>query len=239
VVPTPIGRPGDFNTKISASFLDHAMTAARFFRKLGSAIFPENIMGYALRDERRYTYGDYRHWPEEVRYELIDGAAFLMAPAPSLDHQTLAGEVFHQIRTALEGNPCRVLMAPVDVLLSRSACAEDEVDTVLQPDVLVVCDPGKLTPRGVRGAPDWVLEVISPSSASHDQIVKLAAYERAGVKEYWLAHPTDKVLTIYRHDGKSFGRPRIVDLSGETPVTVLAGVVVRWEPVVSRFLPQT
>jgi len=214
------------------------MTAAPVFRKLGLCIFPESIMGYALRDEKRYTYGDYRHWPEDVRYELIDGAAFLMAPAPSLDHQTLAGEVFHQIRTALEGNPCRVLMAPVDVLLSRRDCTDDEVDTVLQPDVLVVCDSGKLTPRGVRGAPDWVLEVISPSSASHDQIVKLAAYERAGVKEYWLAHPTDKVLTIYHHDGTAFGRPRIVDLSGETPVAVLPGVVVRWEPVVSRFLPQ-
>jgi Uma2 family endonuclease len=195
-------------------------------------------MGDALRDEKHYTYGDYRHWPEDVRYELIDGAAFLMAPAVSLDHQTLAGEVFHQIGTALEGDTCRVFMAPVDVLLSRANCAEDEVDTVLQPDVLVVCDGGKLTPRGVRGAPDWVLEVISPSSASHDQIVKLAAYEKAGVKEYWLAHPTDKVLTIYRHDGTAFGRPRIVDLSGETAMAVLPGVVARWEPVVSRLLPQ-
>lgn len=195
-------------------------------------------MGYALRDKQHYTYGDYRLWPEEVRYELIDGTAFLMAPAPSLDHQTLAGEVFHQIRSALEESPCRVLMAPVDVLLSRADCADDDVNTVLQPDVLVVCDGKKLTPRGVRGAPDWVLEVISPSSASHDQIVKLAAYERAGVKEYWLAHPTDKVLTIYRHDGMAFGRPQIVDLSGETAVGVLQGVVVRWEPVVSRFLLQ-
>jgi len=195
-------------------------------------------MGYALRDEKRYTYADYRSWPEDVRYELIDGEAYLMAPAPSLDHQTVAGEIFHQIRSKLEGHPCRVLMAPVDVFLCQADCPEDQVDTVLQPDVLVVCDPGKLTPRGVRGAPDWVLEVISPSSASHDQIVKLAAYERAGVKEYWLAHPTDRVLTIYRHDGKAFGRPQIQALTGETPVGVLPGVIVRWEPVVSRFLPQ-
>ncbi|MDD5298088.1 MAG: Uma2 family endonuclease [Rhodocyclaceae bacterium] len=196
-------------------------------------------MGYALRDERHYTYGDYRHWPEDLRYELIDGIAFLMAPAPSLDHQTLAGEVFHQVRTALRDSPCRVLMAPVDVLLGQADCADDELDTVLQPDLLVVCDPGKLTPRGVRGAPDWVLEVISPSSASHDQTVKLAAYERAGIREYWLAHPVDRVLTIYRHDGQAYGRPTIQELSGETPVGVLPGVIVRWEPVTSRFLPQS
>lgn len=194
-------------------------------------------MGYALRDERRYTYADYRAWPEDVRYELVEGAAFMMAPAPSVDHQTLAFEVGHQIRTALEGHPCRVLMAPVDVLLAHADEADDAIATVVQPDVLVVCDPGKVTPRGIRGAPDWVLEVISPASASHDQIVKLAAYERAGVREYWLAHPADRILTIYRLDGAAYGRPQIVELAGETPVGVLGGVAVRWAPVVERLLP--
>ena len=196
-------------------------------------------MGYALRDQNRYTYADYRTWPEDVRYELIDGAAFMMAPAPSVDHQTLAFEVGHQIRAALEGHPCRVLMAPVDVLLNAADCADDAVDTVVQPDVLVVCDPAKLTPRGIRGAPDWVLEVISPASAGHDQTVKLAAYERAGVKEYWLAHPGDRVLTIYRHDGTAYGRPRIMELAGATPVEVLPGVTIRWEPILARLLPQS
>lgn len=194
-------------------------------------------MGYALRDQRRYIYADYRAWPEDVRYELIDGAAFLMAPAPSVNHQTFAFEVGRQLGNALEGHPCRVLLAPVDVLLGAPEQSEDEVDTVVQPDVLVVGDPAKVTPRGIRGAPDWVLEVISPSSASHDQILKLAAYEKAGVREYWLAHPTDRVLTIYRHDGTAYGRPEIRELVGETPVGVLPGVTVRWEPIVARLLP--
>lgn len=79
---------------------------------------------------------------------------------------------------------------------------------------------------------------MSPASASHDQTIKLAAHERAGVREYWLAHPGDRVLTIYRHDGTAYGRPRIMELAGETPVEVLAGVTVRWEPVVARLLPQ-
>ncbi len=195
-------------------------------------------MGYALRDQHHYTYADYRAWSEDMRYELIDGAAFLMAPAPSLDHQTVAFEVGHQIRTALDGHPCRVLVAPVDVLLGPAERGEEAIDTVVQPDVLVVCDPAKLSPRGVRGAPDWVLEVLSPASASHDQTVKLAAYERAGVREYWLAHPADRVLTIYRHDGTAYGRPRIMELAGETPVEVLPGVTVRWAPVVAKLLPQ-
>jgi hypothetical protein len=146
------------------------------------------------------------------------------------------GQSGRQLGNALEGHPCRVLMTPVDVLLSQAGEAADTADTVLQPDVLVVCDPQKVTPRGIRGAPDWILEVISPASASHDQIIKLAAYERAGVREYWLAHPADRVLTIYRHDGTAYGRPRIVELTGETPVGVLAGVTVRWEPVVARLL---
>lgn len=196
-------------------------------------------MGYALRDDKRYTYADYRNWPDDVRYELIDGTAFLMAPAPSVDHQTLAFEVGRQLGNALEGHPCRVLAAPVDVLLGATAAASDDaVATVVQPDVLVVCDPAKVTPRGIRGAPDWVLEVTSPTSASHDQTVKLAAYERAGVREYWLAHPGDRTLTIYRHDGTAYGRPQIAELKGETALAVLPGVVIRWEPVVARLLPQ-
>ena len=195
-------------------------------------------MGHALRDEKRYTYGDYRHWPEDVRYELISGSAFLMAPAPSLDHQTVAVQVSRQIANALGEGSCRVLVAPVDVLLGATGAADDEADTVVQPDVLVVCDPGKLTPRCVRGAPDWILEVVSPSSAGHDQIVKLAAYERAGVREYWLAHPMDRILTIYRHDGTAYGRPQVLELMGTTPVGVLPGVTINWDAIVALFLPR-
>lgn len=194
-------------------------------------------MSYALRDERRYRYGDYRGWPEDSRYELIDGVAYLMAPAPTTDHQTLLLELAFQVRSALEGAPCRVLVAPVDVLLPRGAESDDEIDTVLQPDMLVVCDPTKVTMRGVRGAPDWAVEVLSPSSASHDQTIKLAAYERAGVREYWLVHPTDRVLTVYRLGTSGYGKPVIQELSGETAVGVLAGVTVHWESIVSRLLP--
>ena len=103
--------------------------------------------------------------------------------------------------------------------------------------LLVVCDPAKLDRRGVRGAPDWVVEVLSPSTASHDQIAKRRVYERAGVAEYWLVHPADRVLTIYRLEGAEYGKPDIRELAGESEIGVLPGVVVAWDALVAR-LPQ-
>jgi Uma2 family endonuclease len=194
-------------------------------------------MTYALRDSGRYTYADYRRWPDNARYELIDGAAYLMAPAPSVNHQILAFEVARQVADALQGGPCRVLVAPVDVLLPRPGQEEEEVDTLVQPDVLVVCDPAKVHQRGIRGAPDWVLEVVSPASAAHDQTRKLMAYERAGLPEYWLAHPVDRVLTIYRLQGSTYDRPLVTELVGTTSIDVLPGVTLTWAPIVEHLLP--
>lgn len=192
-------------------------------------------MGLLLRDRERHTYGDYLAWPEDVRYELIDGFAYLMAPAPDLAHQDIAGEIYFQVRRALEGKPCRAFIAPVDVRLPKTGEADDAVDTVVQPDVLVVCDEAKLDRRGVRGAPDWVVEVISPASASHDQVIKRRLYERYGVREYWLVHPADRVVTIYRLLGKEYGKPEAQELSGETPVGVLPGVLISWNAIAARL----
>lgn len=132
---------------------------------------------------QRYTYADYLTWREGERYELIDGVAYLMSPAPSTPHQEIAGPLYRQAANALEGKSCHPYIAPFDVRLPRSAEADSEVDTVVQPDVLIVCDRSKVDQRGMRGAPDWVAEVLSPSTAGHDQITKLSAYERAGVPE--------------------------------------------------------
>ena len=152
-------------------------------------------MGLALRDDRYHTYADYLAWPEDVRYELIDGTAYLMAPAPTLAHQDVVGEIYFQLRQALQGKSCRAFIAPVDVRLPKADEADDQVDTVLQPDVLVVCDPSRLDRRGVRGAPDLVVEVLSSSTASHDHLWKRRVYERSGVREYWLVHPIDRMIT--------------------------------------------
>lgn len=183
-----------------------------------------------------YTWSDYLQWPERPRLELIDGDAVAMSPAPGLGHQDVVGEIFSQAKQFLEGHPCRVFVAPVDVRLPRADEADERIDTVVQPDVLVVCDPSKLSDRGVRGAPDWVVEVIGRGSASHDQTRKRRVYERSGVREFWLVHPMDRVVTIYRHDGQAYGRPDVLDLEGTTEVAVVPGLVIDWERV-ARWLP--
>ena len=192
-------------------------------------------MGLALRQEKHYTYADYLTWPDDARYELIDGEAFLMAPAPLIEHQEVAGEVFRQLANQLDGKPCRPYIAPVDVRLPRKDEADAAIDTVVQPDVLVVCDPSKIDRRGVRGAPDWLLEVLSPSTAAHDQIAKRRTYERAGVREYWLVHPGDRTLTVYVLESGQYGRPEIYELKDETPICVLPGVSIAWDALVARL----
>ena len=192
-------------------------------------------MGLALRKEKHYTYADYLTWPDDARYELIDGEAFLMSPAPLVEHQEVAGELFRQLANQLDGQPCRPYIAPVDVRLPRTDEADAVIDTVVQPDVLVVCDPSKIDRRGVRGAPDWVLEVLSPSTAAHDQIAKRRTYERAGVREYWLVHPGDRTLTVYVLENGQYGRPEIYELKDATPIGVLPGVSIAWDALVERL----
>jgi len=192
-------------------------------------------MALVLKDTEYHTYSDYLNWPDDVRYELINGEAFLMSPAPDLSHQDVAGEIYFQIRLALQGKSCRAFMAPVDVRLPKQQEADERIDTVVQPDVLVVCDSSKLDKRGVRGAPDWIVEVLSPSTAGHDQIKKRQLYEQHGVREYWLVHAIDRVLTIYRLENNEYGKPDIVPLEGETPVSILPEIVIRWDELVTRL----
>ena len=192
-------------------------------------------MGLPLRDLEHHTYGDYLAWPEDVRYELIDGIAYAMSPAPTVSHQEVLLGLYRQIDEALDVSACRVLIAPLDVRLPRSDEADEVVDTVVQPDLLVVCDPARIDERGVRGAPDWIIEVLSPATAAHDQVVKRDLYERAGVREYWLVHPTDRIVTVYRLENGRYGRPDIAELIGETAPQAVPGVVIDWARVTRRL----
>lgn len=192
-------------------------------------------MGAPTHATDRCTYGDYLRWPDDVRCELIDGQVWMMAPAPTIEHQDIAGEIFRQCANALDGAPCRVLIAPVDVRLPRGDEADEDIDTVVQPDVLLVCDPAKIDRRGVRGAPDWVVEVLSPSTAARDQIAKRRIYERAGVREYWLVHPTDRTLTVHTLVDGRYGIPEISELKGSTALAVLPDVAIAWDALVARL----
>jgi Uma2 family endonuclease len=153
----------------------------------------EFVMPVLESKDEYYTYDDYASWPDDVRYELIEGVPYMMSPAPSRVHQEISGSIFNQLYNYLDGKQCNVYDAPFDVRLN----ADEEDDTVVQPDILVVCDQDKLDDKGAKGAPDVIVEILSPSTASHDSLVKLNLYRKYGVKEYWIVDPVSKVVTVH------------------------------------------
>ena len=186
------------------------------------------------RDTERHTYSDYLTWSRDYGDELINGTAYVREPpSPSQSHQWIVLELGRQAANALEDKPCHVYVAPFDVRLPKSNEQDEQVDTVVQPDVLIVSDLKKIDARGVRGAPDWVAEVLSPSTASHDQTVKLSAYERAGVREVWLIDPIKRTLMIHRLEAGHYGRATLLELKGQTPLTAVPGVTIDWARVLA------
>jgi Uma2 family endonuclease len=154
-----------------------------------------------------------------------------MAPAPSRLHQDVVVGLVTQIHRALEHTACRVYVAPFDVRLPKMDEADAAVETVVQPDVAVICDPDKLDEKGCRGAPDWIIEVLSPNTAAKDHIRKRTLYERHAVKEYWLVHPTDRILFVYRLGTDGYRKPDILPTQGVTPASAVPGLVIDWDPL--------
>jgi Uma2 family endonuclease len=194
-------------------------------------------MAVLKRDLQHHTYADYLKWSNTYGDELIDGTAYVREPpAPSPPHQRIVVGLCGQIDTALKERPWRVYVAPFDVRLPNSSEADDQIDTVVQPDLVVVCDLKKLDARGMRGAPDWVAEVLSPYTASHDKLVKLPVYERAGVREVWLVDPIDRTLAVYQLHGGRYGCGRILELKGKTEIATVPGVTIDWDEVLAKAL---
>ncbi|MDR1495334.1 MAG: Uma2 family endonuclease [Clostridiales Family XIII bacterium] len=149
-------------------------------------------MEAVLRDEY-FTYADYAGWDTDERYELIDGVPYLMSPAPSVRHQEIVGGLYAIFRSFLKGKPCQAFISPIDVRLNADA----EDDTVLQPDVIVVCDESKVGDSAINGAPDIAIEVLSPSSERYDSGVKLDKYLSSGVRECWIVNPEARTVRTY------------------------------------------
>ena len=143
--------------------------------------------------KEKYTYGDYLTWCDEERWELIDGVPYNMTPAPSRAHQGISVELARQMANYLVGKTCRIYTAPFDVRLPKGEEKDERIKTVVQPDLLVVCDESKLDDRGCKGAPDLIVEILSPHTAVKDMKTKRDLYERVGVEEYWLIDPNYKV----------------------------------------------
>ncbi len=175
----------------------------------------------------RYTYGDYKLWQGDDRWELIDGEAFLMSPAPSFRHQEIVLELGSQLSQFLRGKTCKVAIAPVDVRLPSADEADDAIDTVVQPDLVVVCDRGKIDRAGIRGAPDLVVEVLSPSTSVRDQVLKRDLYESHGVREYWIVDPEADSILVYRLTGTTFGPA--LRRESSFPCSVLPAFELDWQ----------
>ena len=147
-----------------------------------------------------YTEEDYYNLPENVRAELIEGKLIYNQAAPSRIHQTILMELSGTIRDYLKSKsgPCRVYPAPFAVKLRENR------KTIVEPDISVICDKSKLTDRGCTGAPDWIIEIVSPSNSSHDYILKLNLYANAGVREYWIVDPYKERIFVYRLEQEHF-----------------------------------
>ncbi|PRQ01135.1 Uma2 family endonuclease [Enhygromyxa salina] len=141
------------------------------------------------------------------------------------------GELYRQIANFLIDRPFKVFVGPFDVRLGPSGAAPDQVDTVVQPDLAVICDRAGLDEHGFQGGPDWVIEVLSPSTAARDQVTKLRYYETHGVKHYWLVHPIEHVVTVYsRPDSTArFGRPQVSETKGQLASGMFDGLSIDWE----------
>ncbi len=156
-----------------------------------------------------WTYADYLTWPDDERWEVIEGVAYAMTPSPSVSHQRISRALTRIIATHLLGRQCELFAAPFDVRFADSTTVSDNyIDTVVQPDIIVVCDPSKIDNRGCNGAPDLIIEITSPSTGKNDLTVKFDLYQCYGVKEYWIVHPAEHTLLVFKRGGdETYGKP--------------------------------
>ncbi|NQT60054.1 MAG: Uma2 family endonuclease [Bacteroidetes bacterium] len=148
--------------------------------------------------DHKFTYVEYSTWPDDERWELIDGTAYNMSPAPSTSHQRVSRILFSQICNFVENSSCEPFAAPFDVYLPEFPDQDfNEIDTIVQPDLIIICDSSKIIQKGCLGAPDMVVEILSPSTAKKDMNEKFQLYEKHGVKEYWVVDPGNAYIRVF------------------------------------------
>jgi Uma2 family endonuclease len=182
-----------------------------------------------LNSSCRYTYADYLKWQFDELVELIRGQVFRMSPAPNTAHQTCASNIHGVIWNHLRTKSCKVFTAPFDVRLKLPSQTGEQIDTVVQPDLCVICDESKLDVRGCMGPPDWIIEILSESTAQKDLTDKFELYQEVGVREYWVVHPAEKtVLPYYLADSCLYAlpRPNPFTENEKIPVYVFKGFII-------------
>lgn len=181
-----------------------------------------------LKEHQRFSYADYLAWPDGERWELIDGVPYAMSPAPGSRHQHIQAGFIAQLYTQLKGRVCQVFGAPFDVRLSATDNQSDsEIDTVVQPDVVVVCDRNKIDDRGCNGSPDLIIEILSPSTSKYDLSDKRSLYERHGVGELWFVHPLDNTAMIfYLQENRKYGSPDVYGADATVALRSVDGIEI-------------
>ena len=180
-------------------------------------------MELSLDLNKRYSYADYLTWIDDKARELINGFIKMMS-APRVEHAEIIKNINWQLESVVRKNKgkCKVFFAPFDVRFPKKGeTADNKIDTVVQPDICVICDLSKIDERGCCGAPDMIVEVLSLSTFKKDVTEKFALYEASGVKEYWMVHPRDKGIHVYllQEDGK-YDAGTLYEAKGEIPVHV-------------------
>ncbi len=168
----------------------------------------------------RYRYADYLTWSDEERWEILDGKAYAMVPAPNIQHQSISILILGFLIEGLRGGPCTPFHAPTDVVL-------DEFN-VVQPDLLVVCDQEKIGAKNIQGAPSLVFEILSPSTGARDRTTKLAIYERFGVETTVLVHPQEAYVEVFRLLSGKYAEPEILTWQQELVVKKPALSIPLW-----------
>jgi len=179
------------------------------------------------KSDEKFSYADYLSWPDDERWEIIEGEPYDMTPAPSTKHQGISFNLSGILYNFLKDKECKAFAAPFDVRLPEAQDKSDkEIKTVVQPDIVVVCDQDKLDERGCLGAPDITVEILSPTTSYKDQTEKLLLYEKHGIKEYWIVNPDARYVMIYRLEGVKYGKPEYLTENDIIESRVLEGLKI-------------
>ncbi|MDR3600310.1 MAG: Uma2 family endonuclease [Desulfosporosinus sp.] len=175
----------------------------------------------------KYTYADYLTWPEGERWEIFDGVPYMQA-APSTVHQETLMEIARQIANHLKDKSCKVYPAPFCVRLTKGdEILDEDIQKVVEPDITIVCDKSKVDEKGCNGAPDVIIEIISPLSVKIDRIIKFNMYEKVGVKEYWIVEPEVKIVSVFAlQENGRYGRQEVYSEEDQISLNIIPDLTI-------------
>jgi len=178
------------------------------------------------KEKKKYTFADYLVFPDDERWEIIDGVPYMQS-APTWQHQRISGELFRQISNYLLHKSCEVFASPYDLRLSDEEIKDEDVPNVYQPDLVVICDKSQLKGTGSFGVPSLVIEILSPSTAKNDRLLKFNIYEKFGVKEYWIVEPDMKLVSVFiLQDNNRYGRTELYTETDDVKVSIFPDLVI-------------